>query len=103
ETLNHDRLVLTDQFGRKLVLIVSSSVGDAGMDLGHTTSLLLAVLRALLLAGKPPLCTRQLFCGTFGVLGVLEGLSIRGRHHRFETEVDADLGIFLRKRGDLLL
>src|SRR5262245_53063846 len=43
EALDYDRLVLTNQVRRKLVLMMSSSIGDAGMDPGHAAALLLAV------------------------------------------------------------
>jgi hypothetical protein len=32
EALDHDRLVLTNQFGGELVLIVFSAISNAGMD-----------------------------------------------------------------------
>src|SRR2546427_253136 len=54
EALDHDRLVLTDQASRKLVLMVSASIGYSGIDFGDSAPLFLAVLRALLLAGEFP-------------------------------------------------
>src|SRR5215472_13764915 len=42
QALDHDRLVLTNEFRRKLVLISTTSIGYSGMDLGDTLPLFLA-------------------------------------------------------------
>src|SRR5579863_3803443 len=48
KALDHDRLVLTNQFGRKLMLIVFSSISYSRVDFGHPPPLLCSVLRSLL-------------------------------------------------------
>ena len=90
QALDHDRLVLTNQVRRKLVLVVSSLVGNTRMDLRHTPPLLLAVLRARLFAGKPSLSARQFLLITSKILGVRKGLPIGGDHHDGESQIDAD-------------
>ena len=102
QALNDDRLVLTDQVRRKLVLMVSSPVGNTRMDLGHTTPLLLAVLRAGLFAGKPSLHTRQLLRIASKILGVRKALLIGGGHHGGESQIDAD-GLGTQAHGDAVL
>src|ERR1700686_4745843 len=52
EALDHDRLVLTNEFRRELVLIITASIGDSSMDLGDTSPLFLAVRRIFFLTGK---------------------------------------------------
>ena len=103
EALDHDRLVLTDQASRKLVLMVSASIGYSGMDFSDSAPLFLAVLGALLLAGKFPLCSGQGFGVPRGVPGILEDLAVGGGHKRFQAQVNADGFVFWRKGSDLFL
>lgn len=91
QALTADRLVLTDQLGGELVLVVSSSIGNARMDPGDFAPRLLAVLRALFLAGMPPLGLRQLLLITGKIAGIVEGLASRGDNHRLEPQVDPDV------------
>ncbi len=108
EALDDDRLVLTDQVCRKLVLVVSASIGDARMDPRDTAALLLAVLRALLLAGQFALATSQLLFITRKILGIRKRLPIGSYHQGFQSQIDADLlllglkwrDIFLNQKGD---
>ena len=46
EALDHDRLVLTNEFRRKLVLIIPTSIGYSGMDPGDAPPLFLVVQRS---------------------------------------------------------
>src|SRR2546423_455062 len=74
EALDHDRLVLTDQASRKLVLMVSASLGYSGMDFGDSAPLFLTVLRTLPLAREFALCFGKGFSFARGVPGILEDL-----------------------------
>ena len=46
KALDHDRLVLTNEFRRKLVLIIPTSIGYSGMDPGDAPPLFLVVQRS---------------------------------------------------------
>src|SRR5690349_24140161 len=79
QDLDHNRLVFTNQFRRKLMLRVIASSSYARMDVGHTASLLCAVLRTLLFTREPSLCTGQLLLIAGRIPGVRKGLVVRGR------------------------
>ncbi len=100
QALAADRLVLTDQSGGELVLVVSSAIGNARMDLGDFVPRLLTVLRAFFLASKPPVGLGQLLLVTGKRAGIVEGLAIGGDNHRLEPQVDPDLVGRLGQGGD---
>ena len=62
QRLDTDHLVLADESGRQLVLKITTSVGDAGMDASDLLSSLLPILAALLLLGVAALGSRQILC-----------------------------------------
>src|SRR5690242_2593511 len=55
QTLNANRLVLTNDASRELVQEVGASVGDVGMDAGHLPAGFGAIAGSLLLLRQPPL------------------------------------------------
>ena len=90
QTLDHDRLVLTDELRRKLVLISTTSIGYFRMDLGHPPPLSLAVLRSVSLTGKFALSARQFLLTTRKIAGIVEALASACHNHRCEPQVNAD-------------
>src|SRR5260370_32771649 len=60
ETLDADHLVLVNNARREFMLIVPSPISNLGMDASHFETGLVAVLRPLLLLGKPRLGFCQL-------------------------------------------
>src|SRR5258708_1365086 len=82
----HD-LVFVDDARRKLVLIVSSSISNAGMDTSDFAASLGSVLGAFLLLSKPPLCLCQFLFVPGKIFGIAVGLPIRGNHHGLQAKI----------------
>ena len=101
QTLDANRLVLTDQLCRELVLVVPSPIGDPSMDTGDFQTSFRAVLGAFVLLGKTTLCLRQLLFILLEELGIAGGLPIGGDDQRLQAQVKPHLLIHYWQRLDV--
>src|SRR2546426_744504 len=91
QTLDANRLVLTDQLCRELVLIVAPSVTDTSMYSGNLTTGFVSVLGTFFLLGKTALSLCQLLLILLKELGIAGGLPIGGDDHGLQAQVKPDL------------
>ena len=98
--LETNRLVLTDQSGRQLVVKITAGIGDASMQLGNFEAGFRSVLAPLLFLGKSSLCLGKLLFITSIVFGVGYRLPIRGDEEGFQTQVNAHCFLSWGKRRD---
>ncbi len=103
QTLDTDRLVLTDQLCRELLLIITAAVTDPSVDPSHLEPCLGAVLGPFFLLAEATLSPRQLLLILVKELGVAVGLSIRGDHYGLQSQVKPDLFRDHRQERDVLL
>jgi hypothetical protein len=75
EALDADHLVVADDAGREVVLVVPSPVSDTGVETSDLLSGLGTVLAALLLFGKPTLSLRQFLLILDKIPGIANGLA----------------------------
>ena len=87
QALNANDLVFMDNACRELVLIISSSVVDMGMDFGNFQTSLVPVLGALLFPGMPTLGLCKLLLIRGRVVGVANGLTSREGNHGFDPKI----------------
>src|SRR5712691_11704883 len=102
KTLDAYDLVLTYDLGRELVLIVTPSISNPGVDSGYFQLCLASVLRALLLLGMSSLSLRQFLFILGKERGVSIGVSIARDDHALETQVKPDLLLHNRQMCDIL-
>src|SRR5712691_3921911 len=91
QTLDAYDLVLTYDLCRELVLIITPSINNLGVDTSYFQLCLAPVLRALLLLGVPSLSFRQFLFIFSKERGVSIGVSIARDDHALETQVKPDL------------
>src|SRR5713101_1766436 len=103
QTLDAYDLVLTYDLCRELVLIVTPSISNLGVDSGYFQLCLAPVLRALLLLGVPSLSFRQFLFILGKELGVSRGVSIARDDYGLQAQVKPDLLIHNRQMLDLFL
>src|SRR5213595_465099 len=60
QTLDANRLVLANEAGRELVLVVATAISNSRMNAGDLSPCLLTIARAFFLLGKATLCMGQL-------------------------------------------
>ena len=102
QTLDANHLVFVDDACRKLVLVVAATVVDTGMNTGNLASGFLLVVSTFFLLGMPTLGFGQSLLIMGIELGVPDSLTCGEDHHRFEAQVQTDLGLCGWKRFDLL-
>src|SRR5262249_12908337 len=102
QTLDADHLVLMNNAGRELVLIIPSAVPNLGMETGNLEPCLCSVLAALLFLGSSPLCLGQFLLIFAEVLWIAHKLTIRGDNHRLQAQVKPNLFGDNRKGLDIL-
>jgi hypothetical protein len=103
QALDANRLVLTNDASRELVLVIATAVGNACMDAGNFAPRLLPIARALVLLAQPPLGAGQLLLIPCEELGIADGLPIGGHDHRLEAQIQPNDFVGGRKRCHLLL
>ncbi len=103
QTLDTDRLVLTDQLCRELLLRITATITDTSVDPSHLEPSFGAVLTALLFLGETTLSTCQFLLILVEELRIAVGLSIGGDHHRLQAQVKPDLFVDHRPERDVLL
>ena len=91
QALETDRLVLTNELCRELVLIVTPSIGNSRMKTSDFHTRFCPVLTALFLLGKVTLGTGQFLLILVEELGVAMGVSSRGDDHGLEPQVQPHL------------
>ncbi len=101
QTLDTDRLVLTDQLCRELVLRITASVTDPRMDASHLETSLGAVLGALLFLGEATLSPCQLLLILVEEFGIAGGVPIRGDHHGLQAQIKPHLRLHHRQELDV--
>jgi hypothetical protein len=90
QTLNADHLVFVNNAGRELVLVVTTTIIDAGMHTGDFETCFLSVLRSLLFLGMPTLGLCQplrILCKEGGIANPLTGGE---DDHRLESQIQTD-------------
>ena len=102
QTLDTDRLVLTDQLCRELLLVITASVTDASVYSSHLETSLIAVLGTFFLLGKTPLGLRQLLLILVEEFGVAMSLSLGGDHHRLQAQIKSHLFVDYWQMLDVL-
>ncbi len=102
KTLDADRLVLTNDASRKLVLIVTASISNARMHARDLVPGFGTVLGPLFLLGQATLGTRQLLFILVEELGIANGLPRREDHHGLQAQVQSHLLVHLRQGLDVL-
>src|SRR6266568_2235650 len=102
QTLDAYDLVLTYDLCRELVLIITPSISNPGVDTSYFQLCLAPVLRALLLLGVPSLSFRQFLFILGKELGVSRGVSIARDDHGLQSQVKPDLLLHSWKMFDLL-
>jgi hypothetical protein len=80
-------LVLTYDVSRELVLIITASIGNSGMDTSHLAPCFLTVAGPLLFLGVLPLRTGQLPLIFGEELGIAIGLPIGGDDHTLDAKI----------------
>ena len=91
QTLDTDRLVLTDQLCRELVLIITASITDTSMDASHLEPCFGAVLGTFFLLGKTALGSCQFLLILVEERGIAIGVPIGGDHHGLQAQVKPHL------------
>src|SRR5436305_7090984 len=84
QALHANDLVFMDNACRELVLVISSSVVDTGMDFGNFQTGFVPVLGALLFPGMPTLGLCKLLLIAGRVAGVANGLTSREGNQGFD-------------------
>src|SRR5690348_2970393 len=74
QALDANRLVLTNNAGRELLLIVTATIGNPSVETGDLAASLLTIARAFFLLGKATLCAGQFPLVACEELGVADGL-----------------------------
>src|SRR6266700_2218012 len=108
QTLDAYDLVLTYDLSRELVLIITPSISNPGVDTSDFQLCLASVLRALFRACMSSLSLRQFLIILGKERGVSRGVSIARDDHRLQSQVKPDLlihywqmlHIFLNQDGD---
>src|SRR5712691_3460200 len=103
QALHAHHLVFVNKACTELMLVVSSAVSNASMNLGDFETCLLPVLRAFLFLGMPPLRFCQSFLIFGKEVGVAHTLSGRECDHGCNAKVQTDHLIHNGKRLDVLL
>src|SRR5689334_16156094 len=91
QTLDANRLVLTNDAGRELVREITAPVGNSGMNTGDYTACFVAVLGTTFLLGKTPLGLRQFLFILSKVARVAHLLAAIQNDHIMQTEINAHL------------
>ncbi len=91
QTLDTDRLVLTDQLCGELVLRITPSITDPSVNTGDLEPCLGSVLGALLFLGETTLSPCQLLFIRVSELGIAVGVSLGGDDHGLQAQVKSHL------------
>ena len=91
QTLDTDRLVLTDQLCREFLLVITASITNTSMKTSDLEPCLGAVLGALLFLGEATVRTCQFLLLLAEELGVAVSVPVTSDHHRLQPQVNSHL------------
>jgi hypothetical protein len=101
QTLDANRLVLANNAGGELLLVVATAIGNPSVNACDFAPSLLTIARAFFLLGKATLCAGQLLLVACKELGIADGFTIGGDDHRLEAQVQPNALVDDRLGGDV--